>query len=150
MLAADTARTRLLSDRYQSVRSTTLALIDELQPEDTVVQSMPDVSPTKWHLAHTTWFFETFVLENVPEYRPFHPYYRVLYNSYYQKVGDMHPRPHRGLVTRPSLTQRSASRLEHRPARAMSFCSRSLAIGPSVGILRLAAGTGTLSQGRDP
>ncbi len=67
---------------------------------------MPDVSPTKWHLAHTTWFFETFVLEKWQKsFRPFRPEYRVLFNSYYQRVGDQYPRPRRGLLTRPSLDE---------------------------------------------
>jgi hypothetical protein len=74
-------------------------LAARLSPEDCALQSMPDASPVKWHLAHTTWFFETFVLERfVPGYRPFHPGFRVLYNSYYQAIGDRHPRPERGLI----------------------------------------------------
>jgi ergothioneine biosynthesis protein EgtB len=65
---------------------------------------MPDASPAKWHLGHTTWFFETFVLERwEPEFKPFDPAFRVLFNSYYNAVGDKHPRPHRGLLTRPGL-----------------------------------------------
>lgn len=67
---------------------------------------MPDASPIKWHLAHTSWFFETFVLEaHAPRLRPFHPMFRVLFNSYYNGVGDKHPRPQRGLLTRPSMAQ---------------------------------------------
>jgi hypothetical protein len=67
---------------------------------------MPDASPTKWHLAHVTWFFETFLLERFePDFRPFDPAFRVLFNSYYKGVGEQYPRPHRGLVTRPALVE---------------------------------------------
>ncbi len=104
MLATDSAHMTMLSDRYQQVRSTTLALISELQPEDTVVQSMPDVSPTKWHLAHVTWFFEHFILQaQVKNYAHFDDEYHYLFNSYYHTVGSMHARPHRGLLSRPTL-----------------------------------------------
>jgi len=89
--------------RYAAVRTTTERLAQPLSPEDCQVQSMPDVSPTKWHLAHTTWFFETFVLESRPGFAPFHPRYRYLFNSYYNAVGEMYPRPRRGLLSRPSL-----------------------------------------------
>jgi ergothioneine biosynthesis protein EgtB len=91
---------------YREVRRFTRELIAPLTPEDCVVQSMPDASPAKWHLAHTTWFFETFVLESADSaYRAFDPSYRVLFNSYYNAVGAMHPRPERGLLTRPNLAQ---------------------------------------------
>jgi len=96
----------MLSDRYRSVRSTTLALVSELQPEDTVVQSMPDVSPTKWHLAHVTWFFERFILEpHAQGYRRFDDQFDYLFNSYYYSVGSMHARPNRGLLSRPALAR---------------------------------------------
>lgn len=92
--------------RYAEVRRATLELCAPLSPEDCQVQSMPDASPTKWHLAHTTWFFETFVLERWQEsFRPFHPDFRVLYNSYYQTVGEQYPRPQRGMVSRPTLRE---------------------------------------------
>ena len=94
----------LLRDQFEQVRATTLSLVSDLQPEDTVVQSMPDVSPTKWHLAHVTWFFERFVLEpcGVQRYRDdFH----YLFNSYYNSVGEMHPRALRGVLSRPTLTE---------------------------------------------
>ncbi|MGB5510401.1 MAG: ergothioneine biosynthesis protein EgtB, partial [Woeseiaceae bacterium] len=104
MPATDSAQTTMLSDRYRQVRSTTLALISELQPEDTVVQSMPDVSPTKWHLAHVTWFFEHFILQaQVKNHVHFDEEYHYLFNSYYHTVGSMHARPHRGLLSRPTL-----------------------------------------------
>ena len=87
---------------FSSVRATTLSLCRHLQPEDYVVQSMPDVSPTKWHMAHVTWFFERFVLEPYLEgYRRFDEGYHYLFNSYYYTAGSMHPRPRRGLLTRP-------------------------------------------------
>ena len=93
-----------LRDHYRRVRGETLGLIEDLAPEDTVVQTMPDVSPTKWHLAHVTWFFECFVLEpcGVPR---FNDQYHYLFNSYYNSVGAMHPRPERGLLSRPTLRE---------------------------------------------
>lgn len=99
--------------RYDRVRAQTLALAQPLSDADCQVQSMPDASPTKWHLAHTTWFFETFVLERLePDFRPVDPAYRVLFNSYYQGVGDQHPRPQRGLITRPGMAEIRAYRAQ--------------------------------------
>jgi ergothioneine biosynthesis protein EgtB len=92
-----------VSARYRAVRQTSLALAAPLSAEDCALQSMPDASPVKWHLAHTTWFFETFLLEALRGYRVFAPAFRVLFNSYYQAVGERHPRPERGLLSRPSL-----------------------------------------------
>src|SRR5262247_3362463 len=92
-----------LADLYREVRAATEALCAPLSPEDCALQSMPDASPVKWHLAHTSWFFETLVLEGVPGYAAFDPAFRVLFNSYYQSVGDQHPRPERGVLSRPSL-----------------------------------------------
>ncbi|HXV78124.1 MAG TPA: ergothioneine biosynthesis protein EgtB [Candidatus Polarisedimenticolaceae bacterium] len=93
-----------LAGRYDEVRHTSLALIDGLSAEDCVVQSMPLASPAKWHLAHTTWFFETFVLEaGMPGFRPFEADFRVLFNSYYNTIGEQYSRADRGLLTRPSL-----------------------------------------------
>jgi ergothioneine biosynthesis protein EgtB len=98
------ARPRTLAARLLATRAQTRALAAPLSAEDACVQSMPDASPTKWHLAHTSWFFETFVLgEYLRGYTAFDPAYRVLFNSYYNAVGDKHPRPQRGLLTRPSL-----------------------------------------------
>ncbi|HZF08201.1 MAG TPA: ergothioneine biosynthesis protein EgtB [Thermoanaerobaculia bacterium] len=102
-----------LAARYRAVRGTTDQLTAPLSPEDATVQAMPDASPAKWHLAHTSWFFETFVLaETVAGYRPFHPDFRVLFNSYYNTLGAQHPRAERGLVTRPGLAEVRAYR-EH-------------------------------------
>jgi len=93
-----------LRHRFHQVRSFTDSLCVGLEPEDCVVQSMPDVSPTKWHLAHTTWFFETFILKNfVAEYRAEIPEYAYLFNSYYNAAGDMHRRDLRGLISRPTV-----------------------------------------------
>jgi hypothetical protein len=92
--------------RYRQIRRTTERLCEPLSPEDATTQSMPEASPAKWHLAHTSWFFETFVLEQtIPDYRPFHPAFRVLFNSYYNSVGEQYSRPERGLLTRPSLEE---------------------------------------------
>jgi ergothioneine biosynthesis protein EgtB len=90
-----------LVERFRSVRSFTVTLTEPLAPEDFVVQSMPDVSPTKWHLAHTSWFFETFVLDGPP----FHPRYGHLFNSYYNGVGAQFPRSKRGLLSRPTVAE---------------------------------------------
>jgi hypothetical protein len=88
------------------VRRATVALCAPLEVEDYVVQSMPDASPAKWHLAHTTWFFETFLLEPyAPGFRPFHPAYRSLFNSYYVAVGPRAARPERGLLSRPTVEE---------------------------------------------
>jgi hypothetical protein len=93
-------------ERYRSIRQVTLALAAPLSAEDCAIQSMPDASPVKWHLAHTTWFFETFVLEpHLSRYRLFEPAFRVLFNSYYNAVGDKHPRPQRGMLSRPGIEE---------------------------------------------
>ncbi|MFZ4878160.1 ergothioneine biosynthesis protein EgtB [Janthinobacterium sp. Mn2066] len=101
----------ILSDHFKQVRQHSLRLAEPLSEEDCGAQSMPDASPVKWHLAHTTWFFETFILEALePDFTPFHPAFRVLFNSYYNGVGDKHPRAQRGLLTRPDLAQVRAYR----------------------------------------
>jgi dimethylhistidine N-methyltransferase len=98
-------------ERYRAVRAATLALTTSLSAEDQTVQSMPDASPVKWHQAHTTWFFETFMLAAFdPHYRPFDPLFGYLFNSYYESVGPRRPRPMRGLVTRPPLSEVRAYR----------------------------------------
>jgi ergothioneine biosynthesis protein EgtB len=103
--AAPSYREALLA-RFHEVRNFTNALGRGLAPEDCVVQSMPDVSPTKWHLAHTTWFFETFVLKKwVAGFRPANPQYAFLFNSYYNAAGDMHRRDLRGLISRPTVDE---------------------------------------------
>ncbi|MEX2426056.1 MAG: DinB family protein, partial [Thermomicrobiaceae bacterium] len=92
--------------RYREVRHFSEKLCEPLVAEDFVIQSMPDVSPTKWHLAHISWFFETFILsEHHPDYRPFHPHFSYLFNSYYNTVGERHCRPKRGLVSRPTVDE---------------------------------------------
>src|SRR5512134_4077790 len=99
-----TADNSPLLDRYRRVRALSERLREPLGAEDCQVQSMPDASPTKWHLAHTSWFFETFVLRRaLPGYRVFDDAYGFLFNSYYNAVGAKHPRPERGLLTRPGL-----------------------------------------------
>ena len=104
ILSADTGGAS--SERYLSIRHSTRALAASLSAEDCAIQSMPDASPIKWHLAHTTWFFETFVLVPYrPAYQPFDPAYRVLFNSYYNIVGAKHPRPERGMLSRPGLEE---------------------------------------------
>jgi ergothioneine biosynthesis protein EgtB len=95
-----------LSGRFQDVRQATEAIAAALTEEDQCVQSMPDASPTKWHRAHTTWFFEQFVLvPHVQGYQVFDPAFCFLFNSYYEAVGPRHPRPSRGMLTRPSAAE---------------------------------------------
>ncbi|MCM2345642.1 ergothioneine biosynthesis protein EgtB [Acidovorax soli] len=102
-----------LISRYTEVRRHTTRLVQPLSPEDCTAQSMPDASPAKWHLAHTTWFFETFVLEaHESGFAPFEPAFRVLFNSYYNGVGARHPRPQRGLLTRPPMAEVLAYRAD--------------------------------------
>jgi ergothioneine biosynthesis protein EgtB len=91
-------------ERYRAVRARSLELTRGLTAEDQQVQSMPDVSPAKWHLAHVTWFFETFLLQpELAGYKAFDRAFGFLFNSYYEQVGERHPRPRRGLLSRPSL-----------------------------------------------
>jgi ergothioneine biosynthesis protein EgtB len=91
---------------YRAVRQTSERLCEPLETEDYVVQSMPDASPIKWHLAHTTWFFETFLLvPHSPGYRPFHPQFGFLFNSYYEALGPRWPRADRGLMVRPTVAE---------------------------------------------
>ncbi len=94
-----------LAARYSAVRSFSRTLCETLEPEDCCIQSMPDVSPTRWHLAHTTWFFETFILAAQKDYQPRHTQYRQLFNSYYNAIGKQFPRERRGLLSRPTVAQ---------------------------------------------
>jgi len=97
-------RTRVLRDRFNDVRATTMRITAPLTPEDQMLQSMPDASPCKWHLAHTTWFFETFILEpHSPGYKSFDPRFKHLFNSYYKQLGSHPYRGSRGLLSRPDL-----------------------------------------------
>lgn len=100
-----------LTERYRDVRKRSLKLAQPLSAEDQCIQSMPDASPTKWHLAHTTWFFETFILcPSMPDYTVFDPAFNYLFNSYYEHVGPRHARPMRGMLSRPSLERVHAYR----------------------------------------
>ena len=95
-----------VASRFSQIRLQSEALAAPLSAEDCQLQSMPDASPTKWHLAHLTWFFETFILEkHERNFKPFDANFRVLFNSYYTGIGDRYPRPKRGLISRPSLDQ---------------------------------------------
>ena len=95
-----------LAHRFQAVRAMTDTLTRPLTPEDMMVQSCPEASPVKWHLAHTTWFFETFILRNyLPGYQPYHPDFLWLFNSYYKSLGDHPEKQLRASFSRPSLEQ---------------------------------------------
>jgi len=107
----DALNARTLADRFAGVRARSLALSAALSDADATVQSMPDASPAKWHLAHTTWFFETFVLrDHLPGYRLHDPRWPFLFNSYYEAEGQRHARDRRGMVTRPTLDEVRAYR----------------------------------------
>jgi len=101
--ATPTDPTEKLLQRYREIRQLSETLCDTLEPEDCCIQSMPDVSPTRWHLAHTTWFFESFVLSKLPNYSPAADQYAYLFNSYYNAVGEQFPRDRRGLLSRPTV-----------------------------------------------
>src|SRR5262249_17825716 len=100
--------------RFRAVRAQVEAVCAPLSSEDMQVQSMPDASPTKWHLAHTTWFYETFVLADpaMDGYRPFRPEFAYLFNSYYESLGPRQPRGRRGLLTRPARAEVSQYRAQ--------------------------------------
>ncbi|MDB5871724.1 MAG: hypothetical protein JWQ07_1166 [Ramlibacter sp.] len=113
-----------LAARYAQVRNHTLALAAPLSAEDQCVQSMPDASPAKWHLAHTSWFFEAVVLApHAADYQVFDSRFFHLFNSYYEALGSRHPRPQRGLLTRPSLAEVRAYR-EHVDATVLRFIAQ--------------------------
>ncbi len=97
------SRLSSISNRYTAVRDFTCRIASPLSAEDCMIQSMPDASPTRWHMAHTTWFFETFVLGLLPKYRVFDERFKFLFNSYYNSVGAQFPRPQRGMISRPGL-----------------------------------------------
>jgi ergothioneine biosynthesis protein EgtB len=111
-----------LADRYAKVRALTETLAAPLSPEDQCVQPMPDASPTKWHLGHTAWFFEALILERFHTgYRPIDRRYSYLFNSYYEALGPRHPRPQRGLITRPGVAEVVAYRRHVDEAMAELF-----------------------------
>ncbi|MGE5115261.1 MAG: DinB family protein, partial [Betaproteobacteria bacterium] len=121
--ASTAAPPRLLPDAYRRVRDATERLVAPLSSEDCQVQSMPDASPAKWHLAHVTWFFETFVLERFePHFRPHDARFRALFNSYYQGIGEPPARAGRGLLTRPALDEvlRWRARVDERMAELLA------------------------------
>ena len=100
-----------LAQRFQEIRNTSMRITAGLSAEDQMLQSMPDASPSKWHLAHTTWFFETFILQPSSKgYQPFDPQFRILFNSYYKQLGAHPVRGTRGLMSRPTLSQVQAYR----------------------------------------
>src|SRR4051812_29172202 len=110
-----------MASRYAKVRAHSMALAQPLSAEDQCIQSMPDASPTKWHLAHTSWFFEAVVLTaHAPGHVPFDARFFHLFNSYYESLGPRHPRPQRGLLTRPALSQVHAYR-QHVDAEMQRF-----------------------------
>ncbi len=135
--AAPTESWGSMASSYRSVREESERLAAPLSAEDCAIQSMPDASPVKWHLAHTSWFFETFVLApHVPGYRAFHPSFRMLFNSYYNSVGDKHPRPRRGLLSRPSLEEVRDYRA-HVDAAMAEFLDRGTPAAGPAGLIEL-------------
>jgi dimethylhistidine N-methyltransferase len=123
-----------LLERYRVVRERTEMLVSRMEPEDAVVQSMPDASPAKWHLAHTTWFFETFIAApHLEDYALFNEQYGFLFNSYYEALGERQPRPLRGLLTRPSLAEVTAYRRHvDRALTPLLADADAMALGPLV------------------
>ena len=113
-----------LRQRWREVRATSMRITEWLSPEDQMLQSMPEASPAKWHLAHTTWFFETFILQpHAPGYQPLDPRYTYLFNSYYKQLGSHPFRGARGLMSRPSLECVHAYR-NHVDAALLGFLDR--------------------------
>ncbi len=111
-------------DRYRQARAHSMALADPLSAEDWMLQSMPDASPVKWNLAHTSWFFETFILGKfAPDYAAFHPTFGYFFNSYYNQIGEMHPRAARGLLSRPTADEIRAYR-DHVDSAMMKLIER--------------------------
>ncbi|MEJ1970548.1 MAG: ergothioneine biosynthesis protein EgtB [Rhizomicrobium sp.] len=129
---AGDAPSALLAD-YAAVRRHTEALAAPLSAEDQVIQSMPDASPTKWHLAHTTWFFEAVILARFAgDYGPYDPAFAYLFNSYYEGLGPRHPRPLRGMLSRPPLADIVEYRLHVDEAMALLIEERAAAVAPLV------------------
>ena len=127
-----------LSARYAAVRQHTLKLAAPLSAEDQCVQSMPDTSPTKWHLAHTSWFFENVVLlPHLPSYQVFEEAFAYLFNSYYEALGPRHPRPQRGLLTRPALSQVLAFREHVNAAMQQLLLNESKLSGEALALIEL-------------
>ncbi len=127
-LPLDIERPRVLEE-FKKIRHSTLELCTPLEPEDHVIQTMPDVSPPKWHLAHTTWFFENFILlPHRPDYAVFRDKYDYLFNSYYKTVGPHQPRPLRGMLSRPPLQEIKDYRLyvDEQMTRLIEECESSL------------------------
>ena len=121
--------TRVL-DLYRAVRRDTERLAAPLSAEDQTIQSMPDASPTKWHRAHMTWFFETFLLiPHLPGYRVFDSAFGYIFNSYYVAVGPRHPRPSRGLLSRPGVEAVSAYRRARIYCRPKVACYQRIYLG---------------------
>ena len=110
-MSTTSRRVEVTALEFQTIRDETEALAAPLSPEDQQIQSMADVSPTKWHRAHITWFFETFLLlPYLPGYEAYDPMYQFLYNSYYVSAGDRHARDKRGLISRPTVAEVTAYR----------------------------------------
>ncbi len=125
-----------LAERFSDIRDFSARICHPLLPEDYVVQSMPDVSPTKWHLAHTTWFFETFILSRDAAYQPFRPEFRYLFNSYYNTIGAQFPRQNRGCLSRPGVDEVFAYR-RHVDSRMRDALSRGELSDEQAGILEI-------------
>jgi ergothioneine biosynthesis protein EgtB len=126
-----------LAEQFVAVRRHSVGLAAPLSDEDCGAQSMPDASPVKWHLAHTTWFFETFILEKFePGFAPFDTAFRVLFNSYYNGVGEKHPRPRRGMLTRPSRAEVLAYR-DSVDARVLALLEDGVADGELAELITL-------------
>lgn len=123
-----------LQDHYAAIRAHSLALAAGLSAEDCAIQSMPDASPIKWHLAHTSWFFETVILARLPGYRAFDARFAYLFNSYYEALGPRHPRPRRGLITRPALDEVLAYRAHVDAAMAQACKDPVLADAITLGL----------------
>jgi len=126
------------AERYASVRRFTETLCEGLETEDYVVQTIPDVSPTRWHLAHVTWFFETFVLARLPGYRPLNRHFDYLFNSYYNSVGQPFPRAKRGWLTRPTVSEVYSYR-QAVDVRILEFLHSAAVISPTslpIGVTR--------------